>query len=87
MNLIEAWKAAKDGQKIDRVSKPGPWAIIKSSERLSKIIPIGMPEEFFLADDWEIVREKEKKKVVIEAVRWASWEGAGPVYPSGSAVS
>jgi len=72
MNLIEAWKKAKEGQKIREV-RAG--LIIKKIGRIKKPYLLDsirssgwLDEDILLSDNWEI--EKEKKKMVIEEVQW-----------------
>ncbi len=77
MNIIDAWKAARIGQKV----KCGPNFIIKSAraDNLSEFLwrevkgdysIVGRSgrttDEYILADDWEVV--KEEKTVEVEMI-------------------
>jgi len=72
MNLIEAWKKAKDGQKIQRAAQGiVPRAITVNHiqngflEEEAQALAIVFGDilkagaKHFLADDWEIVKEKK----------------------------
>ena len=74
MNLIEAWKVAKDGQMI--INKMDSSSFIeKKSEGF-----FAVSAENFISDRWEIV--KENKKVVIEKVYFYK-PLYGSIIPSG----
>ena len=78
MNLIEAWKRAKECQSIKR--KNCPSRSYEKSNGYFQDIFNKTCEPDLLADDWEIV--KEKKKVVIEGVQWhIDKSGIGVTYP------
>ena len=94
MNIIEAWKQAKEGQYIERKLTPGIWTLIKtpkgSKAGITKVFECGLPEDFVLAGDWEIV--KEKKRAVHTKVMWMlscgvcmpyhAPDGYGPAFPN-----
>jgi len=66
MNIIEAWKLAKDGQTIQRklhTSSIGAWRKDTGVKILSNELA-GMHNEWFLADDWEIVKEHRKIETI-----------------------
>jgi hypothetical protein len=67
MNLIEAWKQAKEGQSLRRKSWHGDFLLQRCGE-LAETIKIKQYSDVTLfADDWEIV--KEKQEIAIENVK------------------
>jgi hypothetical protein len=66
VNLIEAWKKAKERQTLKRPDCN--LCITKVESHLFPSVCETISSVSLLADDWEI--EKEKKKVVIEGVHW-----------------
>ena len=70
MNLIEAWKQAKEGQAIKQNATFGSKILRKTTddEDIRRFIFQELRPEFLLADDWEIA--KEKKKIVYQKVEW-----------------
>ena len=59
MNIIEAWKKAEVGQQIVRLG-----SIIQRSKYLHRTTFNSLRDDVFLAEDWEI--KKEKKTLVFE---------------------
>jgi len=83
MNLIECWKKAKEGQKINRkidnISFTEDGCLIKTKDiqdlqdHINRINYV-----WILSDDYEIV--KEKKKVVID-MEWEQCENTNIIHP------
>lgn len=64
MNLIDAWKAAKEGQKIQRISdydgeQRAVWAPLIKQGRFGDLAKKGLFDDDWFADDWEVVKEKK----------------------------
>ena len=80
MNIIEAWKQAKEKQEIEKRTFPKcsvkkMFTMADFTEWLSSVCPSGA----ILADDWEVVKEKEKK--TITAI-WLEVAGYSYVFPN-----
>lgn len=74
MNLIKAWKAAKEGQKI---SRQGNRSVCVEKERvciLANFIMLISTDDLF-ADDWEVVKQKRERKVMVWQLRKESQSG------------
>jgi hypothetical protein len=76
MNIIEAWKLAKDGQAIKRNSSDDKKCIkIKGifTNEFSFSDTVGhMYDEWFLADDWEIVKEHKVLETTLKGLQLPS---------------
>lgn len=58
MNIIDAWKAAKDGQKLQR---PNGAFVYKSIFFIDSILGAAVSDPSILAEDWEVVKDKKKE--------------------------
>ena len=59
MNVIDAWKQAKEGQKIERPGLPGITKVSLGDNSFSSVISQYMlHDENWLADDWQVAKKK-----------------------------
>lgn len=65
MNIIEAWKKAKEGQKIRRTKWDTNQGIYKKDYLNSTNITEAIYDIDLFADDWEIVKEHKVWKTII----------------------
>jgi hypothetical protein len=63
MNIIEAWKSAKGGNKIHRTVGVG-WLTKHECKSLGDFFA-DISDAGLLADDWEVVKEKKEEKVKV----------------------
>jgi len=80
MNIIDAWKQAKEKQEIEKSTFPKcsvkkMLTMADFTEWLSSVCPSGA----ILADDWEVVTEKAKKTIT---ATWLEVAGNSYVLPN-----
>ena len=80
MNIIDAWKKAKEGQVIRSHNGDTRVKTGKLSDSL-----IVRYEDLLLADDWEVVREKEHRtqEWTVNQAKFLDWN----VYPKTAKVT
>ncbi len=74
MNVIDAWKQAKEGQQIERPGLPRITKVSLSDSSFSGVIGQAISyDKNWLADDWDVVKEKKKEVYSMKVLREVSY--------------
>lgn len=76
MNIIDAWKQAKEGQRYKR--KDSHWFLVKSSFHNFTYDLSNLDRDAGLADDWEVVKEKKKEMAYKDFKCWCMLSSSIP---------